>query len=220
MSLMFCGCSPPWSSEIAVLSPGGWGFVPRDDVSLRVASRDGELPAWHPPDRRRGRDASLAELSTLTMEDLVTHSGRCHCGAVRFEFDAHENLVVWNCNCSICAVKKNTHVIVPESRFRLLQGVDRLSTYQARWASAALDLAAPAPARPLCVASSVCARHRPLAPPIDSPLPWPGPCSLARAPLGTCSARLAAFAPSTGPAPTQTATQSLSAASRAQRSRA
>lgn len=31
---------------------------------------------------------------------------------------------------SICAMKRNTHAIVPEADFRLLQGADSLSCYQ------------------------------------------------------------------------------------------
>jgi hypothetical protein len=34
-----------------------------------------------------------------------------------------------SCNCSICAKTGFVHVIVPESRFRLLQGADDLTSY-------------------------------------------------------------------------------------------
>lgn len=34
-----------------------------------------------------------------------------------------------DCNCSICHMKKNTHTIVPQTRFRLLKGRDALATY-------------------------------------------------------------------------------------------
>ncbi|EFN50805.1 hypothetical protein CHLNCDRAFT_28714 [Chlorella variabilis] len=61
---------------------------------------------------------------------LVTHQGQCHCGAVRFEFDAEPDLLAWDCDCDICAMKRNTHTIVPAARFRLLQGQDSLSCYQ------------------------------------------------------------------------------------------
>ncbi|GBF92712.1 centromere V [Raphidocelis subcapitata] len=60
---------------------------------------------------------------------LRTHSGACHCGAVRFEFDAPADLVAWDCNCSICAMKRNVHTIVPGARFRLLAG-DALREYR------------------------------------------------------------------------------------------
>lgn len=60
---------------------------------------------------------------------LTTHSGGCHCGAVRFEVDLPDAFEVEDCNCSICAMSGNTHVIVPASRFRLMRGADRLTEY-------------------------------------------------------------------------------------------
>ncbi len=63
------------------------------------------------------------------MSDLETHSGGCHCGAVRFEVDLPMAFTVEDCNCSICAKSGNLHVIVPAARFRLLQGADNLSEY-------------------------------------------------------------------------------------------
>eukprot|EP00884_Botryococcus_braunii_P019272 jgi/Botrbrau1/6028/Bobra.0042s0014.2 len=64
------------------------------------------------------------------MPGLVTHIGGCHCGAVRWEFDATPHITIWDCNCSICNMKKNTHLIIPASRFRLTQGEDKLTLYQ------------------------------------------------------------------------------------------
>lgn len=60
---------------------------------------------------------------------LVTHKGSCHCGAVKFQVLASANLVVYDCNCSICKKKHNIHFIVPENDFTLLQGHDALTTY-------------------------------------------------------------------------------------------
>ena len=57
------------------------------------------------------------------------YKGQCHCGAVKFEALAPEHLVVWDCNCSICAMLKNHHFIIPEENFTLLQGEDSLSLY-------------------------------------------------------------------------------------------
>jgi hypothetical protein len=34
---------------------------------------------------------------------MRTHTGGCHCGAVRFELDAPVDVVVQDCNCSICS---------------------------------------------------------------------------------------------------------------------
>ncbi len=63
------------------------------------------------------------------MEDNVTHSGGCHCGAVRFEVDAPTTLTASRCNCSICTKSGFVHLIVGQGAFRLLEGEDDLSTY-------------------------------------------------------------------------------------------
>lgn len=64
------------------------------------------------------------------MGRLKSKSGGCHCGAVRFKVDLPDTLEVEDCNCSICAMSGNTHVIVPASRFELLQGENNLSEYK------------------------------------------------------------------------------------------
>ncbi|XP_060942492.1 centromere protein V [Limanda limanda] len=61
--------------------------------------------------------------------DLVKHTGGCHCGAVRFEVWNSPDLHVFDCNCSICTKKQNHHFIVAENQFKLLQGLDCLTTY-------------------------------------------------------------------------------------------
>jgi hypothetical protein len=63
-------------------------------------------------------------------EPLATHRGGCHCGAVAFEVDAAARMVVSECNCSICRMTGFLHLIVPRTRFRLLQGADALSDYR------------------------------------------------------------------------------------------
>lgn len=63
-------------------------------------------------------------------EVYVTHSGGCHCGAVTFEVEAPAKLTVSDCNCSICTMSGYLHLIVPRSRFRLLQGAEQLSEYK------------------------------------------------------------------------------------------
>lgn len=60
---------------------------------------------------------------------LITHTGGCHCGAVRFEVDAPAELEVTECNCSICGKSGILHLIVNKDRFRLVQGGDNLATY-------------------------------------------------------------------------------------------
>lgn len=60
---------------------------------------------------------------------FVTHRGGCHCGAVRYEVDAPADLVVQDCNCSICSKAGFLHLIVPAARFRLLAGEAQLVDY-------------------------------------------------------------------------------------------
>jgi len=64
------------------------------------------------------------------MPDLVTHSGGCHCGRIRFEVEAPAHLQVTECNCSICGMTAYLHLIVPRERFRLLDGDDALTEYR------------------------------------------------------------------------------------------
>jgi len=59
----------------------------------------------------------------------VVHKGGCHCGRVRFEVTAPAAVSVAECNCSICAKCAYLHLIVPKSRFRLVQGEEFLTTY-------------------------------------------------------------------------------------------
>ena len=55
--------------------------------------------------------------------------GGCHCEAVRFEVRLPEVIEAQSCTCSVCEKTGFVHVIVPESRFRLVSGADKLSTY-------------------------------------------------------------------------------------------
>ena len=64
------------------------------------------------------------------MSALVVHRGGCHCGRVRFEVDAPACIDAIECNCSICRMTGFVHLIVPASRFRLLQGADALTEYR------------------------------------------------------------------------------------------
>jgi hypothetical protein len=59
----------------------------------------------------------------------MKYEGSCHCGAVKFQIEAPEDLEVEDCNCSICAKSGYLHLIVPKSKFRLLSGEDNLTTY-------------------------------------------------------------------------------------------
>jgi hypothetical protein len=69
-------------------------------------------------------------------EAYVRHRGGCHCGAVAFEVEAPARLTVSDCNCSICRMTGFLHLIVPRSRFRLLQGAEHLVEYKFNTGSA------------------------------------------------------------------------------------
>ncbi len=60
---------------------------------------------------------------------LGAKTGRCHCGAVKWEADIEDDVIVRECNCSICSMVGFQHLIVPASQFRLLQGRDALTFY-------------------------------------------------------------------------------------------
>ncbi len=55
--------------------------------------------------------------------------GGCHCGAVRFEVLAPDEIEATECTCSICRMSGFLHLIVPAARFRLIKGEDMLTTY-------------------------------------------------------------------------------------------
>jgi hypothetical protein len=63
-------------------------------------------------------------------EALHWRTGGCHCGAVRFEAGIAEPATARACNCSMCEKVGFVHLIVPESRFRLLQGGEALTRYR------------------------------------------------------------------------------------------
>ena len=68
-------------------------------------------------------------MNTPAPSPLITHRGACHCRRVLFEVDAPAVLPVIECNCSICRMTGFQHLIVPATRFRLLQGADALTEY-------------------------------------------------------------------------------------------
>ena len=60
---------------------------------------------------------------------MITHTGGCHCGRVRFEVDAPATLAIDECNCSMCTRTAYLHLIVTADRFRITRGQDALSRY-------------------------------------------------------------------------------------------
>ncbi|MBM3340714.1 MAG: GFA family protein [Betaproteobacteria bacterium] len=65
----------------------------------------------------------------MNATELVTHTGGCHCGRVRFEVLAPAALEVSDCNCTICSKSGYLHLIVPADRFKLLAGGEVLTNY-------------------------------------------------------------------------------------------
>ena len=64
------------------------------------------------------------------MNPEITHHGGCHCGRVRFEVDAPARIEVFDCNCSMCAKSAYLHLIVDRRKFRIVSGMDALTTYR------------------------------------------------------------------------------------------
>jgi len=60
---------------------------------------------------------------------MTKHTGGCHCGRVRFEVEAEEDIEVSECNCSICAKSGYLHLHARKETFTLLSGADDLVTY-------------------------------------------------------------------------------------------
>jgi hypothetical protein len=57
--------------------------------------------------------------------------GGCHCGCVRFQavVDGPE-VEVSRCGCSICRMTGYAHLIVPDDKFKLTEGMRETSTYR------------------------------------------------------------------------------------------
>jgi len=60
----------------------------------------------------------------------MIYAGGCHCGAIKFEVDAAQDIEAEDCNCSVCRMTGFLHLIVPRSKFKLLLGSEFITTYQ------------------------------------------------------------------------------------------
>lgn len=65
----------------------------------------------------------------MSLDGFSWRAGGCHCGGVRFEVALPPVVEAQTCNCSMCAKTGFVHVIVPESRFRITRGAERLAEY-------------------------------------------------------------------------------------------
>ena len=77
---------------------------------------------------------------------MVVHHGSCHCRAIQFEvrdmsivfifhltsmqFEAPVDVEAIDCTCSICYMKRNTHIMIPEALMRVTSGVNDLQEYR------------------------------------------------------------------------------------------
>ncbi|MGI9388455.1 MAG: GFA family protein [Boseongicola sp.] len=63
---------------------------------------------------------------------MKTHHGKCHCGAIRFSFDADEINKAIRCNCSMCSRKGSvlTAFTVPPANMSIQAGPGAQQTYQ------------------------------------------------------------------------------------------
>src|SRR4051812_2899290 len=60
----------------------------------------------------------------------TTHTGGCHCKAVRYSVTVDLTKPVIACNCSICQSTGTLLTFVPAGDFHLLSGEDALTDYQ------------------------------------------------------------------------------------------
>ena len=59
----------------------------------------------------------------------MKYYGGCHCGRIKFEVDAPEQISAMRCNCSICSKSGYLHLLVESDSFRLLEGEEHLTEY-------------------------------------------------------------------------------------------
>lgn len=60
----------------------------------------------------------------------MLYEGSCHCKSIKFQVEAPEDIDVEECNCSMCRMAGFLHLIVPQARFKLLQGEEAITTYR------------------------------------------------------------------------------------------
>lgn len=65
----------------------------------------------------------------ISVTNMQTVTGTCHCGVVEFEVDSDFEEFT-TCDCSICVMRNAVMVKVPEANLRILSGKDNLTLYQ------------------------------------------------------------------------------------------
>ncbi len=61
---------------------------------------------------------------------MKTYTGGCHCGKVRYKFEADEITTAIDCNCSLCSKRGWLLAFVPKTSFELLAGENETTLYQ------------------------------------------------------------------------------------------
>jgi len=131
-------CAAQFSAPAAGVELGG-RLLPR----LEYTHVDAALPRpalAEAPEPAESPEPAAALEPAAPGEEQVELTGGCHCGATRFAVSVARptrarRLVAWDCNCSVCAMKRNVHFIVPAAAFRLLSGAQteyRFGTRAAR----------------------------------------------------------------------------------------
>jgi hypothetical protein len=62
--------------------------------------------------------------------EATWRTGGCHCGAVRYEVLAADQVRATRCNCSMCTKTGYLHLTVDEAEFRITQGREVLTEYR------------------------------------------------------------------------------------------
>ena len=61
---------------------------------------------------------------------MQQHNGSCHCGAIKFSFEAEPFTKGIRCNCSFCAKRGAMMHLVPADKFKIDVKDDALNFYQ------------------------------------------------------------------------------------------
>ena len=69
----------------------------------------------------------------LDTTNVALVRGACHCGNIQFQIETTHGaeLVAWDCNCSICRMKRNVHTILPAQQFHLSPPLHEMTTCEA-----------------------------------------------------------------------------------------
>jgi len=62
--------------------------------------------------------------------ELTWIDGQCHCARVKFSVALTPRITITLCNCGICYMSGHEEIMVPEERFRLLEGREYLKEYR------------------------------------------------------------------------------------------